>query len=194
MREFGSICNNAQNEYPQQEEDGLLGQNWRTTMPIQGLEQPEIIAIETTLRLRKFDGRYDFALKWYQDEDVVYMVDGVRHAYDMDRLTRMYTYLNQAGELYFIEVFESGSFRPIGDVTFWQDDMPIVIGDPHYRGKGIGRKVLSALVRRGRALGYDHVSVGEIYDWNEPSRRCCESIGFRAYEKTEKGFKYRLVF
>ena len=29
--------------------------------------------------------------------------------------------------------------------------MPIVIGDPHYRGKGIGRKVLSALVRRGRA-------------------------------------------
>ena len=71
MREFGSICNNAQNEYPQQEEDGLLGQNWRTTMPIQGLEQPEIIAIEPTLRLRKFDGRYDFALKWYQDEDVV---------------------------------------------------------------------------------------------------------------------------
>lgn len=30
--------------------------------------------------------------------------------------------------------------------------MPIVIGEPHYRGKGIGRKVLSALVRRGRAL------------------------------------------
>lgn len=29
--------------------------------------------------------------------------------------------------------------------------MPIVIGEPHYRGKGIGRKVLSALVRRGRA-------------------------------------------
>ena len=120
-------------------------------MPIQGLEQPEIIAIEPTLRLRKFDGRYDFALKWYQDEDMVYMVDGVRRAYDMDRLTRMYTYLNQAGELYFIEVLESGSFRPIGDVTFWQDDMPIVIGEPHYRGKGIGRKVLSALVRRGRA-------------------------------------------
>lgn len=105
-------------------------------MPIQGLEQPEIIAIEPTLRLRKFDGKYDFALKWYQDEDVVYMVDGVRRAYDMDRLTRMYTYLNQAGELYFIEVLESGSFRPIGDVTFWQDDMPIVIGDPHYRGEG----------------------------------------------------------
>lgn len=109
-------------------------------MPIQGLEQPEIIAIEDTLRLRKFDGKYDFALKWYQNEDMVYMVDGVRRAYDMDRLTRMYTYLNQAGELYFIEVLENGSFRPIGDVTFWQDDMPIVIGDPHYRGKGIAEK------------------------------------------------------
>ena len=68
------------------------------TMSIQGLEQPEIIAIEPTLRLRKFDGRYDFALKWYQDEDMVYMVDGVRRAYDMDTLTRMYTLMKRIGK------------------------------------------------------------------------------------------------
>lgn len=161
-------------------------------MPIQGVKQPEIIRIEDTLRLRKFDGKYEFALKWYQDEDMVYLVDGVRRAYDMGRLTRMYTYLNQVGELYFIEVFENGSFQPIGDVTFWQDDLPIVIGEPRFRGKGIGRKILSALVQRGRMLEFDHMCVGEIYDWNEPSRRCFESLGFRAYEKTEKGSRYRL--
>ena len=58
-------------------------------MAIQGIVQPEIIQINDTLRLRKFDEAYDFALEWYQDEDMVYMVDGVRSAYDMDRLTRM---------------------------------------------------------------------------------------------------------
>ena len=162
-------------------------------MAIQGIEQPENIQIDNTLRLRKYDGVFDFALEWYQDEDMVYMVDGVRSAYDMDRLARMYVYLNKAGELYFIEILENESYKPIGDVTFWQDDMPIVIGDPNFRGKGIGRKVISALVQRGRSLGFDYVSVGEIYDWNEPSRRCCESVGFRAYEKTEKGAKYRLT-
>ncbi len=162
-------------------------------MAIQGIEQPEIIQINDTLRLRKYDGVHDFALEWYQDEDMVYMVDGVKNTYSMDRLVQMYQYLNHAGELYFIEIMESGRFKPIGDVTFWQDDMPIVIGDAHYRGKGIGRKVIAALVQRGRSLGFGYVSVGEIYDWNEPSRRCCESVGFRAYEKTEKGSKYRLI-
>ena len=162
-------------------------------MAIQGLEQPEVIQIDDTLRLRKYDGKFDFALQWYQDEDMVYMVDGVRRTYDRDNLAQMYAYLNQAGELYFIEILENGSYKPIGDVTFWQDDMPLVIGEPAYRGKGIGRKVIAALVQRGRSLGFHYVSVGEIYDWNVPSRRCYESVGFRAYEKTEKGARYRLT-
>ena len=72
--------------------------------------------------------------------------------------------------------------------------MPIVIGDKNYRGKNIGRKVVSTLVQRGKRLGYDYLEVGEIYDWNEGSRRCFESVGFRAYEKTEKGAKYKIIF
>lgn len=161
-------------------------------MAIQGIEQPAMIQIDETLRLRKYDGVYDFALGWYQDEDMVYMVDGVKKAYDMEWLTRMYQYLAKAGELYFIEIQENGRFIPIGDVTFWQDDMPIVIGDARYRGRGIGRKVISALVQRGKSLGFDYISVSEIYDWNTPSRRCFKSVGFQAYEKTEKGAKYTL--
>jgi len=128
----------------------------------------------------------------YLDEETVYLVDGKRDPYTIERLGRMYRYLNNAGELYFIEVFENGTYKPIGDVTFWQEDMPIVIGDPAYRGKGIGRKVISALIERGKSLGYDHLAVGEIYDWNAGSRRCFESVGFVAYEKSEKGSSYRL--
>ena len=160
---------------------------------IQGIVQPEIIQIDNTLRLRKYDGVHDFALEWYQDKETVYLVDGKRDPYTMERLGGMYRYLNNAGELYFIEALENGTYKPIGDVTFWQEDMPIVIGDRNYRGRKIGRRVVSALVQRGIALGYDYLEVGEIYDWNESSRRCFESVGFQAYEKTEKGAKYRFL-
>ena len=162
-------------------------------MAIQGIEQPVVIQIDEFLRLRKYDGVYDFALAWYQDEETVYLVDGKRDPYTMERLGGMYRYLNNAGELYFIEALENGTYKPIGDVTFWQEDMPIVIGDRNYRGRKIGRRVVSALVQRGIALGYDYLEVGEIYDWNESSRRCFESVGFQAYEKTDKGAKYKLT-
>lgn len=161
-------------------------------MAIQKIEQPEVIQIDETLRLRKYDGVYDFALEWYLDEETVYLVDGKRETYTMSRLKGMYEYLNNAGELYFIEVLENGIYKPIGDVTFWQEDMPIVIGNRAYRGRGIGRRVIFALVQRGKALGYGHLAVGEIYDWNEGSRHCFESVGFAAYERTEKGARYRM--
>ncbi len=152
----------------------------------------DVLQIEDTLRLRRFDGKYDFAFEWYQDPDTVYLVDGVAEPYSQETLTNMYNYLNAKGELYFIEVKKSGKWKPIGDVTFWQEDMPIVIGEREYRGKGIGKKVISALVERGRAMGYDRLYIGEIYDWNESSRKCFESVGFRSYEKTEKGSRYVL--
>lgn len=161
-------------------------------MAISGVEQPEIVQIGDMLRLRKFNGRFDFALPWYQDEDLVYLVDGKKDLYTMERLEQMYRYLDVMGELYFIEVLEGDCYKPVGDVTFWQEDMPIVIGVSEFRGKGIGRKVISALVKRGKELNYNALYVDEIYDFNEGSRRCFESVGFKAYEKTERGSRYRL--
>ena len=110
----------------------------------------------------------------------------------MDQLSRMYHYLEKKGEVYFIEILDNGTFRPIGDVTFWQEDMPIVIGEPQYRGKGIGKQVISALIQRGKALGYEYLQIGEIYEWNIVSRRCFEGLGFREYKKTDKGASFRL--
>ena len=161
-------------------------------MPIPGIVQPEILPVDETLRLRRFDDHYDFAFSWYQDGETVWLVDGVRTPYTWEKLGRMYHYLEKQGELYFIEALEDGMFRPIGDFCFWQDDLPIVIGDPAYRGKGVGRKVISALIQRGRVLGFDTLRVGEIYEYNVSSRKCFESLGFRAYEKTENGSRYVL--
>lgn len=161
-------------------------------MPIPNIEQPEVIVIEDDLRLRKFDDHFDFAFDWYQDEETVYLVDGVKRPYSRETLGNMYHYLEKHGELYFIEIKENGIFRPVGDVCFWQEDLPVVIGVPQYRGRGIGRKVISALIGRGRTLGYDTLRVGEIYEYNVGSRKCFESLGFRAYEKTEKGNRFLL--
>ena len=158
-------------------------------MPIANIEQPAIMQIDGALRLRKFDDSFDFAFSWYQDEELVYLVDGVRRPYSYETLSNMYHWLDRHGELYFIEVLD-GEWKPVGDVCFWQEDLPIVIGDPAYRGRGIGRKVIRALAERGRQLKYDRICVSEIYAYNTASRKCFESVGFRVLEKTEKGNRY----
>lgn len=163
-------------------------------MPIQGIEQPEIIQIDSELRLRKFDGIYDFAFDWYQDVETVYMVDGVKNPYSRETLKCMYEYLDKQGELYFIEVKAGNNFLPIGDVTFWKDDMPIVIGDKSYRGKGIAKRVIGRLIERGKELGYECLRVNEIYDFNAVSRKCFEGLGFRVYEQTEKGNRFIFTY
>ena len=161
-------------------------------MPMQGIEQPEVILIDKTLRLRKYDGFHDFAFDWYQDPDTVLLVDGVKNTYSRERLDKMYTYLNNIGELYFIEYLENDAFIPIGDVAFWRDDMPIVIGLPAYRNRGVGRRVTAALIDRARTLGFTEFHVGEIYRWNTPSRTLFTSMGFEPYEETKQGHRYKL--
>lgn len=162
-------------------------------MPIPEIDQPEILPISDTLQLHRYDGKYDFALAWYQDAETVYLVDGVRTPYDPEKLSRMYTWLDKHGELYWIEAIQDGAFSPIGDVTLWQEDMPIVIGEPSFRGKGVGKAVVNTLIARGRALGFDHMAVGEIYRYNKASQALFESAGFRQSGETKNGFSYRLA-
>lgn len=163
-------------------------------MAIKGIEQPEMIEIDENLRLRKYTDDCSFALEWYQDEETLVLVDGANVPYDMEKLYRMYHYLQDRGEVYFIEVKLPGEseFCPVGDVTFWQDDMPIVIGVKELRGHGIGRKVVKTFVNRAKQLGFPYLEVAEIYHYNEGSRRMFESIGFRPVRKTEEGHTFRL--
>ncbi|WMM25512.1 GNAT family protein [Tissierella sp. MB52-C2] len=149
------------------------------------INQPKYIDIDTDLRLRKFDGKFDFALNWYKDgEDA--------ELYDIDKLERMYNYLDNKGELYFIEVKTENEYIPIGDVTFWKEDMPIVIGDKDYRGKGIGYKVINALIQRAKILGYDEIYVNKIYSYNAASQKTFEKAGFRKYKENKNGYSYIL--
>lgn len=107
-------------------------------MPIDKINQPQIIYIDSKLRLRRFDDDYNFALQWYQDLKLVKLVDGpAASVYTKEKLKRMYEYLNCRGELYFIEVLEENKYKPIGDVALCKDNLPIVIGDKLYHNKGL---------------------------------------------------------
>lgn len=160
-------------------------------MPIKDIYQPEIIIINAELRLKKFDNNYSFAFDWYQDEATVKLVDGPEaKKYDFSKLKRMYEYLDNIGELYFIEILDKNEFKPVGDVTFWKDDMPIVIGDKNCRGKGLGKKVITALIDRAKELGLTELKVREIYTYNTASKKLFESVGFRKTGETQTGFSY----
>ena len=107
-------------------------------MPIETIPQPEVLPVSPALRLRRYDGVCGFALPWYQDAGTVLLVDGDAKRYTPERLERMYAYQDAHGELYWIEVLEGGSWRPVGDVCLSRDDLAIVIGERSCRGRGVG--------------------------------------------------------
>ncbi|MFR2839712.1 MAG: GNAT family N-acetyltransferase [Zhenhengia sp.] len=153
-----------------------------------------MIQITDTLRLRTYDGKCKFALEWYQDRELLDLVDGKESKpYNMERLIKMYEYLSDRGELYFIEVKQGNNFVPIGDVTLSMEDLSIVIGERGYRGEGIGSKVIEALKLRASTLGYKQLSVREIYDYNIASQKLFEKQGFDKVKKTDKGYSYRCI-
>lgn len=160
-------------------------------MAITGIEQADILEIDKQVRLRRYDGQHDFAFEWHQNEELVWLIDGDRKLYTLDLLNRMYDYLSSNGECYFIEVFEDGEFRPIGDVTLFKDDFAIAIGDKRYWHKGIGFKVLNTMIKRANEIGFKEILVEEIYDWNIGSRKLFEKCGFEAVDKTDKGWSYK---
>lgn len=61
-----------------------------------------------------------------------------------------------------------------------------------YRGRGIGRAVVSFLAARTKRNGISELLVQEVYSWNICSKHCFESVGFVPCKPTEKGVSYRL--
>ncbi len=161
-------------------------------MPIPDVEQPAILPIDNTLRLRRYDGVCDFALPWYRDPDTLWAVNGNRTPYTPDMLRGMYRWQDEHSELYFIEIREGDAFRSVGDAAFSREDMAIVIGESALRGRGIGRRVVQALIRRAVVLGFAALRVGEIYSRNTASQRLFTGLGFTAGGDTARGRSYIL--
>lgn len=156
-------------------------------------KQPEILNLSHSLRLRKFQYIVPQALSWYQDTETLRLICRQNYEpFDQVRLKRMYQYLEQHGELYYIELLTHGIFKAIGDVTLCPRDLPIVIGNSAYRGKGLGSRVIFALSQRAFAHGMTVVSIEDIYDDNIGSQRVFQKCGFSRDKKTKFGHSYQL--
>ena len=64
----------------------------------------KIIQIDDSLRLVPYFlvDHHDAALAWYQDVDLVELVDGIRITYSSEKLNAMYSYLESHGDLFWI--------------------------------------------------------------------------------------------
>ena len=162
-------------------------------MALKEFEQPEIIDINDSLRLRKYDGHYELFLPGYRDPVVYQNSEGIfdeGRIPDLDYVKRMCTYLAKVGELYYIEAKENGTYVPIGDVTVKEENPPIAIWREAYRGKGIGRLVMEAVIGRLKELGSAQITGSTVYQWNTASQRLHERLGFRRVSEDEKEIVY----
>lgn len=162
-------------------------------MAIQKIVQPEIIDINDSLRLRKYDGNYERFLPGYQNPVVYQNSEGIfdeSRVPDLGYVKGMCTYLAKVGELYYIEVEENGRYIPIGDVTVKDKNPPIAIWVDAYRGKGIGKLVMQTVIGRLKKLGFAKITGSTVYQWNTASQKLHESMGFYRVSEDEKEITY----
>lgn len=157
-------------------------------------QKPKNLQIDERLRLvTPSKENWDIGLKWYQDKDILYNSEGVQgKVYDLETIYRMYSKLDELGELYFIEIMDEGVYKIIGDVTLSEENMPIVIGDKKYWGLGIGKKVILKLLDRAKELGYKSITIPEIYDYNNRSKRLFKSVGFKEFKTNKESKSYKI--
>lgn len=160
-------------------------------MPLLNIKQPMIIQINDHLRLKRYEGHDELALQGYQDPIVYQNSEGIfddEKKTDLNYVQNMFHYLNQVGELYFIEVLESQEYISIGDVTIKPNNPPIAIWYEKYRGKGIATLVMKAVISRLQELGYSKIENSMVYKWNLPSLQLHLKLGFHIVKETEKEF------
>ena len=165
-------------------------------MALKEFEQPEIININDSLRLRKYDGHYELFLPGYQNLVVYQNSEGIfdeSKIPDLDYVKGMCNYLAKVGELYYIEANENGTYVPIGDVTVKDKNPPIAIWVDGYRGKGIGKLVMQTVIDRLKDLGFTKIAGSTVYNWNIASQKLHESLGFHAVAEGEKEIIYEKI-
>lgn len=165
-------------------------------MPINNIKQPFIIEIDDSLRLLKYNGNYEEALTGYQDPYVYQNSEGIfdnTKKPDIDYIKGMFEWLNNNGELYYIQIKAGEDFISIGDVTIKDVNTPITIWYENYRGIGIGTKVMKTVINRLKELGYEKIIGTTVYKWNKSSQRMHEKLGFIKIDENDDEYIYELT-
>ena len=127
----------------------------------------------------------DITLEWYQDPDVCRQVDNIDYVYTPDLLDRMYTYLSEHGDCYYIQY----QGKLVGDVTLRENAEISIVVCKEYQNLHIGRRCVIDMLELAREQGMKEVKAN-IYAFNTQSRKMFESVGFQ--QVSEEWYSYYL--
>jgi ribosomal protein S18 acetylase RimI-like enzyme len=77
-------------------------------------------------------------------------------------------------------------------VTLAKDTMPIVIGEPSFRRKGIAKAVILSLVNVARTLKWEKITLKEVFRDNQSSQKLYEACGFKKILDTGERLVYEM--
>jgi RimJ/RimL family protein N-acetyltransferase len=141
--------------------------------------------VDSSIRLIPYYRNDEVSLEWYQDRDLVKMVDNRDTPYDIPLLHRMYDYLSDNGDCYYIEY--DGVL--VGDVTLLSSGEIAIVVSKEYQRNHIGRRCVREMLSLAKEKGIKEVKA-VIYTFNIPSQRMFLSLGF---EKTgDEEYTYSL--
>ena len=115
----------------------------------------------------------EVSLVWYEDTDLVKMVDNRDTPYDIPLLHRMYDYLSENGDCFYIEYDDT----LVGDVTLLESGEIAIVISKEYQERHIGRRCVSEMLSLAKERGMTEVKA-VIYTFNIPSQRMFLSLGF----------------
>ena len=116
----------------------------------------------------------EVSLVWYEDTDLVKMVDNRDTPYDIPLLHRMYDYLSENGDCYYIEY--DGVL--VGDVTLLTSGEIAIVVSKEYQNRHIGRRCVREMLLLAKEKGMKEVKA-VIYPFNIPSQKMFLSLNFR---------------
>ena len=136
--------------------------------------------VDKEIQLVPYYPNYKTTLMWYQDLALCKQVDNRETAYDLDLLKRMYKYLNQHGDLFYIKYKN----RLCGDVCLQPNgEVNIVVAKP-FQNKHIGRRVINEIIKLAKEKNIQKLHA-EIYSFNVQSQKMFQSIGFKKVDEEQ---------
>lgn len=130
--------------------------------------------VSEEISLVPYFDNFEYTLNWYKDFDVCKQVDNIDFVYDIERLKKMYNYLNENGDLYYIEYKN----KLVGDICLTNDSEITIVICKEYQNRHIGRKCVYEILKIAKEKSFKSVKAN-IYTFNEQSQKMFESVGFK---------------
>ncbi len=141
--------------------------------------------VDEEIKLIPYYPNDEISLKWYQDKEVVKQVDNKDSIYNLDLLHKMYEYLFNNGDLFYIEY--KGVL--VGDVTLKNDGEIAIVISKEYENKHIGRKVIKEIIKLAKEKNMKVVKAN-IYSFNIQSQKMFLNVGFKKVK--DEWYEYKL--